>query len=171
MRKLNALLYLFLIGLVSLTACTDDDDDAGPSVAANTINIDGKTKNVTIAGTIDLTGSTTTSDHYMLIITDGEGDNAVGIGLNIAPNATTLAGTFNPVSLEEENPAPNTFSYAFIGFDCTEGDDCSQEYNTAATPVGKVTISKDGNIYTVNFDITFEGNKKGLGNYKGNILM
>ncbi|AHM60972.1 hypothetical protein D770_13590 [Flammeovirgaceae bacterium 311] len=176
MRKLNALLYLFLISLVSLTACTDDDDDAEPGVAPKTFNINGKTRSLNIAGALDLSGLSNDSDTYVLVLTTTTEDHHVTIGLNAPQNSTSLAGTYTAYTQGNET-APNTFSYAYIGLDCTDDPDnedellCQEEYETAQPPAGSVTITEDGNDYIVDFDITFENNQRGRGNYRGPVVI
>jgi hypothetical protein len=170
MRKLNALLYLFVMGLFLITACEDDHADE-PQVPANTFNIDGKTKSLTVAGTFDFSGTTTESDQYLLVLTNTTSDYQVHIALNTPPNATTLAGTYIAAT-EGKEAAPNAFTYSFIGIDCTGEDEliCEEEYETAEYPTGKVTISKDGNVHVVDFKITYSGGKVGTGNYRGSII-
>jgi hypothetical protein len=175
MQKFKALLYFFMIGMVSLTACKDDDAEEGPLVADNTVSINNQTFNLNQAFLLEGNDPGTSVDNHILAIASTAGDDFVVFSIFRPEGQTTLAGTYTAAPSSSMNA--NTFNGAFMGINCEEDDSgqamCDNEYRTGDTPTGTLTITKSGNIFTVNFDVNFTDGStetlRGLGNYIGSI--
>lgn len=175
MQKLKALLYFFMIGTVSLTACKDDDAEQGPAVAENTVSINEQTFNLNQAFLLEGNDPGSSVDNHLLAIASTAADDFVVFSLFRPEGQTTLAGTYTAAAPTSMNP--NTFNGSYMGFNCVEDANgevnCDNEYMTGNSPTGTLTITKSGNIFTVNFDVIYtDGNTqdlRGLGNYVGSI--
>lgn len=168
MGKLNPLLYILLLCIVSMTACKDDDA-SGPKVEKNTFSIDNKTYPLNQG--IYFKDQSGTSDNYTVFLSSASGDGIVIVSLNTARGQESFAGTYTAASGNEAN----TFNAAIIGTDCEDPGDgrgprCDMVYNRADPPTGRINIRKSGNVYVVDFDIAFENELQGLGNYEGSIF-
>lgn len=177
MHKLKPILYLILICFFSFTACNDDDDDAGPQVAENTVSINNQTINLSGGFLVDGMDPGGNADNYFLVMSSSTNDDIVLFSIFVPEGQQSITGTYNAGA--PSGTQAGTFNFATIGINCEEDANgdlvCEREYMTGNAPTGTLTISKSGNIYTVDFDAQFgtgtgEANIRGLGNFKGSIF-
>ena len=168
MRKLRTLFYFLMVGVVSMTACKDDDADSGPKVAENTLSINNKT--IPLNAAVALNGSDFgMPGSYIMSIMNNNGENFAAFMIYPPSGQTGFTGNYTV----GDGTKAGTFLSA-VGLGCQEGPDgetnCANTYETAAGSTGTLKISKAGNIYTVDFDVNFPGSVRGLGNYKGSVF-
>jgi hypothetical protein len=150
--------------LLSMASCKDDKDEK----PANQFTVDGSAKAVKTALFIfDTQSSISDVDgqpyfrHELDLLTDGftiTGDDidGVGSGLVLMINGSTInldAGTYTFTGTEENPKAFELWeAYAYLDYNTDTG--VGQELEFTA---GKVTISKSGDIYTIDVEGTASG--------------
>ncbi len=175
-KRFNWLAVVLAMALVITASCKkDDDDDNGQK---NHLKYDGTEYNLG-QGFLENYGLVDESIYNLDLIllsssitiyeTQGEIDSASGSGAIIyfemyTSSATVLeAGTYQ---YDESSMDAMSFDYADFALDF---DVETEEGEWIEITAGTVTVSKDGNTYTITFDCTAEGGKKVTGSFKGTL--
>ena len=173
MKKLRLLILLFAAAnIMMITSCGDDDDEGdGGGSGNNNFTIDGVTYDLSDGYLVDY-GSNAGYDSYDwdVILTSsglvpntsgatGEGD-FVYLDLNTTSSTGLVAGTYDFADEREVN----TIVDGEIGIDFVAS---TEEGEFSVVDGGTVTVSINGSVTTVSFDLDLVGGGTATGEFSG----